>query len=235
MSRTYSRYANKEARELLATLARRTTPPLAYREAMLSLGRLLGKRVDEGLRREKQIALVCGVEDVDFLALGLLTALEAAGRDVRLVCFWNARLKLKRGEEVAPIVRRYAESPGQDTSAVVVVKSIISTACVVRTNLMDFLDHVRPRQILVAAPVLFRGAQKSLEQEFPREVAEKFSYLYFAIDSRRTSEGIVMPGIGGMVYERLGIGTAATKNSYQPKLIRERRAAAERRPSSPSR
>jgi hypothetical protein len=224
MSRTFSRIAGAESRRLLRQLARTTTPPSAYRAAMLGLGRLLGDQLHKDLGREKRVALVCGVEDADFLALGALDSLETAGRSVRLVCFWNANLSLKGGDRVTPIVRRYAElADNERPGAIVVIKSIISTACVVRTNLMDLLDRVRPRRILVAAPVMFKNARRSLEQEFPPVVAAKFEYRYFAIDSRRTASGIVVPGIGGLVYNRLGIGSDATKNRYRPNLVRDRR------------
>ena len=40
----------------------------------------------------------------------------------------------------------------------------------------------------------------------------------------RQADGEVVPGVGGSVYELLGIGTAETKNAYSPELVRRRRA-----------
>lgn len=45
-----------------------------------------------------------------------------------------------------------------------------------------------------------------------------------AIDSDRTSEGEVIPGIGGMIYERLGSNGQTGKNEYVPKIVNDRRA-----------
>jgi hypothetical protein len=48
--------------------------------------------------------------------------------------------------------------------------------------------------------------------------------LFFAEDDERTEDGIVLPGIGGDVYERLGFEGQETKNRFIPKIVRERRA-----------
>ena len=45
-----------------------------------------------------------------------------------------------------------------------------------------------------------------------------------AIDSDRTAEGEVIPGIGGMIYERLGFNGQTSKNEYIPKIVKDRRA-----------
>ena len=45
-----------------------------------------------------------------------------------------------------------------------------------------------------------------------------------AIDSDRTAEGEVIPGIDGMIYERLGFNGQPSKNEYVPKIVKDRRA-----------
>jgi hypothetical protein len=39
---------------------------------------------------------------------------------------------------------------------------------------------------------------------------------------------MIVPGVGGSVYELLGLGNAVEKNSVLPSLIAERRKTAER-------
>ena len=51
-----------------------------------------------------------------------------------------------------------------------------------------------------------------------------FRFFYLAKDSDRTAEGEVIPGIGGMIYERLGSNGQTGKNEYVPKIMNDRRA-----------
>jgi hypothetical protein len=195
--------------------------PEDYRSTMQRLGEDLGRRVAPMLPGHGTCMLVCTVEDADFLARGFL---ETVGAErVVLHCFWNERRKL--GEfELAPIVRRYVEPAAEDISALIVIKSIISGACVVRTNLMEVLERARPAQIFVVAPVIHAEAERKLEQEFSPELARRFQYVWLARDDAREPNGIVRPGIGGSVYELLGLGGEGLKNRYYPRLIHERRA-----------
>lgn len=195
--------------------------PEAYRSTMQRLGEDLGQRVADMLPERGMCMLVCTVEDADFLARGFL---EAVGVErVVLRCFWNERRKLGNFE-LAPIIRRYVEPGDDDVSALVVIKSIISGACVVRTNLMEVLERVRPAQIFVVAPVIHAEAERKLEQEFPPEIARSFTYVWLARDDAREPDGNVRPGIGGSVYDLLGLGGEKAKNRYYPRLIHERRA-----------
>lgn len=50
----------------------------------------------------------------------------------------------------------------------------------------------------------------------------KFEFVTFAIDEDRLENGEVVPGIGGMVYPRLGLGDVAAKNSYIPEMVMSR-------------
>ena len=77
---------------------------------------------------------------------------------------------------------------------------------------------------MVVAPVLYHTAQSSLNSSFPENISNKFEYLYFASDDVRTEEGVVIPGIGGSVYERLGFGGQDDKNRYIPQIVKDRRA-----------
>ena len=57
-----------------------------------------------------------------------------------------------------------------------------------------------------------------------KDIYDKFQFFYFAKDDERTSEGEVIPGIGGMVYDRLGFKGQDDKNSYVPEMVKKRRS-----------
>lgn len=221
--RQFSTYATGNTKPLLDRLVH-DVQPAEYRQAMIELGAELGRAVATRLSKENRILLVCTNEDADFLAKGLLQAVQDLGfAHVGIACFWNDRVRRPaEGIDIAPIVRSYIE-PTQAVDAFVVVKSIISSACVVRTLVTELVYRLQPKRILVASPVVLSGSQERLTSEFGPDVAGRFEYLWFAQDSESKPDGEVVPGIGGSVYERLGIGTSASKNSYTPELIRQRR------------
>jgi hypothetical protein len=108
-------------------------------------------------------------------------------------------------------------------AVLIVVKSIISGACVVKTNLASLIDEALPLRVIVAAPVMLKGAEQRLASEFPQSMSSRFEYFAFAIDDEKGSDDNVVPGIGGSVYERLGFGD---KTAYIPEIVKERRRRA---------
>ena len=66
-------------------------------------------------------------------------------------------------------------------------------------------------------------AEETLNKEFSNSISSKFKYIYFAKDFIVNNNGEVEPGIGGEIYKRLGLGESEIKNSYVPKLVKERR------------
>ena len=74
-------------------------------------------------------------------------------------------------------------------------------------------------------PSAGREAEGLVSGEFPAEVAAKFEFYSFAADGEKVGDNVV-PGIGGQVYERLGIGPHEVKNRYSPMLVKERREVA---------
>ena len=117
---------------------------------------------------------------------------------------------------------RYLE-PVDRIDTLIVVKSIISGSCVVKTNLMDMLDKYTPEQIFILAPVMHKDAERKLKAEFNSDVTDRFTFYSFAIDNTREQDGTVIPGIGGDVYQRLGFKDQNDKNRYTPALIKSRR------------
>jgi hypothetical protein len=212
---------------LLATIADTHTAPEPYRAAMTELGQLLGQVLASRYAlRDRTVCVAFTVEDADFLARGLVRALEKAGAKLSLACFWNRRDNPYDIDwlDIAPIVQEYVEPLPSKLDHLVVLKSIISGTCVVRTNLLRLLDEGRPETIHIVAPVMLTGAEGRLAKSLPAELVSGFDFISFAIDTEVTSDGIIKPGIGGEIYERLGLGGVTQKNAVMPGLVEERLA-----------
>lgn len=227
--RDFSDFArvNSKVQDLLATLVAPETSSSSYRSAMQELGRFLASGVlqcrTDLVDSLKDICIVCTVEDADFLAQGVMNGLHESGipsERLHLQCFWNERIR-SDNISLAPIVKEYEEPFDGQHAVYLIVKSIISGACVVKTNLTRVLSQAREAEVFVVAPVLLDGAQQRLEREFPPTVSERFQYVWFATDFKKDARENVVPGIGGSVYERLGLGK--DKNQYVPKIVQERR------------
>ena len=102
--------------------------------------------------------LACASEDADWLARGVLESLSQ--KEVSLAVFWNERITLNAstGLEYSPIIKSYIE-PIDKCRTLVVVKSIISTSCVVRTQLTRLINDIYPQEIYIVAPVMYKDAQ----------------------------------------------------------------------------
>jgi len=201
-----------------------------YRQHMLEIGRHLAESLFPQLlaAQPKDICVICTVEDADFLARGLIEKLEAhhLGNQTHLICMWNARAKVQ-GVSISPVLRSYEESFDKDNAVFIIVKSIISGACVVKTNLTKAISDNNPKRIFIASPVMLKGAEMRLQAEFPADVARKFEFVSYATDSEKSADGEeVIPGVGGSVYERLGFEGEKDKNRYVPEIVRERRRKA---------
>ncbi|WP_155625850.1 hypothetical protein [Burkholderia vietnamiensis] len=228
MSRTYTKFADRdtEARSLVDAIASVDADVAQYREQMRLLGTHLGEGVLESLPSDTHhdVCVVCTVEDADFLARGLIESLaqHGLGDRTRLLCLWNGKVR-EDGISISPVLRQYKEKFDPSGTVFIIVKSIISGACVVKTNLTRALSSGDPSAIYVAAPVMLKGAEKRLSAEFPTDVVEKFRYVWFATDDKKDGEN-VLPGIGGSVYERLGLGGETEKNRHMPAIVKERRS-----------
>lgn len=194
-----------------------------YRNAFYQLGKALGGLLNKrtkGLYGNTMLA--CASEDADWLTQGVLDVLSSP--KVSLAVFWNERIMLDPATslEYSPIVKSYVE-PIENCQTLILVKSIISTSCVVKIQLLRLMSSIMPQKIYVLAPVMYKDAESNLRSEFSADIADKFEFLTFAIDSERTSEGVV-PGVGGMVYPKLGLGDGHGKNKYMPALVKNRLA-----------
>ncbi|MEI2780248.1 MAG: hypothetical protein V9H25_02915 [Candidatus Competibacter sp.] len=222
--RTYSNLAGSKAKMLLNELIKKPISHDKYRHIMEQLGQELAKELIQQLYGFNQVLLICTNEDADFLARGVICSLERVNSlRTSLACFWNDRKRINENTEVAPIIRRYVEPIEGNVDAFVVVKSIISSACVVRSNISELIFEKNPKYVFILSPVILVGAQQRLEAEFDISIAQHFRYLWLAEDNETSENGSVNPGIGGSVYELLGIGTSEDKNRYTPNIVSERR------------
>jgi len=219
MSRHFSDYTSDIGLSNLARLAESSTNAEDYSNSLYILGKELGAVLAEQIT-DKSICVACTVEDADFLAKGIIDSLSVLSSDISLACFWNQR---QQALSIAPIIKKYCEPAVNNANVLVIVKSIISGACVVKTNLTNLIQDIDPVSIFVVAPVMHTDAEEKLNSEFPRAITEKFKYIYFAIDDEMQANGNLVPGIGGNVYQRLGFKDQDDKNKFIPKLVKERR------------
>lgn len=215
-----------QIRNLLAKLVDDSTGIQEYKSCFYELGMALSGLIwrTQALGDGTRVTLACSSEDADWLSKGILDDLQSRSVHPSLAVFWNLRNDPfdNRQYPVAPIVKSYIES-SETTEVLVICKSIISTSCVVRTNLTYLIEKINPSRIFIASPVLMGNAIESLKNEFPKAISEKFSFLYFAEDNEVNQAGEVIPGIGGSVYQRLGLESGPAKNKYVPEIVKERR------------
>jgi len=116
---------------------------------------------------------------------------ELPRRRARLVCYWTHRRSFDDGD-IATVVQRY-EDPRLRGSidSVIIAKSIVSSGCIVRTHLEQLLERTKPKRIFIAAPVMMKGADGALRRAFPASVAARFEFVTFAVDSKRSANGVV--------------------------------------------
>lgn len=227
MTRLYSDLANENIKVLLNTIADKSSEPILYRKTMtkigINLGELLLAEIDNN---ESSVYLACTVEDADFLARGILNSFGNLLHNVAFACFWNQRFSPFEVEDmnVAPIIKKYQEPTASKVNYLIIVKSIISGACVVKTNLVDLIQKIEPEKIFIVAPVIYYNAEEKLKNEFEQDIYDKFQFFYFAKDDERTPQGEVIPGIGGIVYDRLGFQGQEEKNKYIPEIVKSRRS-----------
>lgn len=227
MTRDYSGLVNEHIQLLLDTLADENSAPDIYKATMTKVGMALGDAVLSQISNEQcNVYLACTVEDADFLARGMLVRLEEQLKRVAFACFWNQRFSPFEVEDlkVAPILRKYQEHASRSVNYLIVVKSIISGACVVRTNLVHLIQKIEPEKIFIVAPVIYYTAEEKLKSSFEKPIYDKFQFFYFAKDDERTQGGEVIPGIGGDVYYRLGFDGQDAKNKYIPEIVKDRRS-----------
>lgn len=224
MTRIYSSLTNASIEPLLNALIDQNTSVDRYKEMMLRLGASLGNIISSEIKSsQNRICISSVVEDVDFLARGLLLSLESKVDNISFTCYWNQVFSPFNVQElkVAPIVKKYQEHSNRKINYLIFIKSVISETYVVRTNLMDLLQELETEKIFVVSPVISADVEQNLKTAIS-DTYGRLELLYYAKDDQYTTEGELFPGIGGAVYTRLGF-SEYTKDKYIPELIKSRR------------
>ena len=184
----------------LDLLANKQTGVCEYREAFRLLGVELGKVLASEYKEvsANHTMLVCASEDADWLANGVETGFGRG--ELKKSVYWSSREVIHINVdgskvEISPIEKAYEESI-DDCQLLVVVKSIISTSCVVKTQLTRLIGKLMPKSIAILAPVMYKDGVPNLMQEFPEEINRIFKFISFAVDDERIGNEVV-PGIGG--------------------------------------
>lgn len=223
--RTYSnlKYGDeKTIKTSLGLLINKETSVVEYRKAFYTLGMELGKVLSFTYKDipASLTMLVCANEDADWLAMGVESGYNKGV--LRKSVYWTTREVIYDNKEdlkveITPIKKAF-EEPIEKCELLLIVKSIISTSCVVKTQLTRLIGKIHPERIAILAPVIYKDGVPNLLKEFPEDISCKFHFIYFAMDDERINAEVI-PGIGGMVYSRLGLGDINEKNSYIPKMV----------------
>lgn len=214
----------KSVKRALYMIADENTSVDSYRNAFKVIGQELGKIIVDRFKEDGKTVIACPNEDADWLVEGLMNSLNDIS--VSLAVFWSDRLSVgndgERKLEISPIISSYEENIS-DCETLIIAKSIISTSCVVRTQLTRLIGDIKPKRIIIAAPVMYKDAEESLRNEFPDSISSLFEFVDFAIDDVRDEHNIVRPGIGGYITKRLGLGNnISDNNSYIPEIVKKR-------------
>lgn len=222
---TYAQHSD-QVRGLLEKLIDKSTDEQQYAASFYELGReLFAELLQKFTLRNSKVMLACSSEDADWLSKGILDKLNESHIDTKLAVFWNLRVNLNNDANlaIAPITKSYIEQTDK-VDYLIICKSIISSSCVVRTNITYITETIDPAKIFVVSPVLFEKAIPNLKSEFPFKISSKFEFIYFAEDDEINESHEVIPGIGGSVYKRLGLEDSFKKNRYIPTIVKERRS-----------
>lgn len=220
-NRSFSQYANDSAKAALQNLLRSDINPEDYQAAMKLLGLLLGEIISPLIPQSAKCLVVSTAEDADYLSRGVLSGLKYA-HVTKTAVFWNNHYSLENGTSVAPIVHKYLEPGYEKTNQLIIVKSVISGSCVVRTNLLEVIEQVKPKKIYIVSPVMHKNSESALKNEFSTKISKKFEFIYFAQDSEKDNHsGEVIPGIGGEIYGKLGLDNQPVRVGFIPDLVKE--------------
>lgn len=192
----------------------------SYRSTFYSIGVELAKILNAQIGRNLvPVTLACASEDADWLAKGMLDTLES---QVELCVYWSNRYNLGidyNGEtiEYSEIEKAYEEHSGL-SKILIITKSIISSSCVIKSQIMRLISTNRFDKIYITAPIMYKDAEENLRKEFPDDIFNLFEFISFAIDEDKDKKGWISPGIGGSVYEKLGVDS----RTYYPAILDER-------------
>ena len=191
----------------------------SYRHTFYSIGHHLANVLNERINHDRSVALACASEDADWLAKGIVDNFKSS---LDLCVYWSKRHNFgfdvdNNAIEFAEIEKAYEEIH-EDIGTLIITKSIISSSCVIKSQIMRLTSRCKFDKIYIVSPVMYKDAEKNLKEEFPESLYNLFEFIYFAIDEDKDERGWVLPGIGGSVYEKLGIDSRI----YYPEILEQR-------------
>ncbi|KJF77322.1 hypothetical protein UA45_13380 [Morganella morganii] len=221
-NRDFSQYTSNDAKTSLCRLLQANISPEAYQTEMKNLGLLLGESLSHKLSHSGTCLLVSTAEDADYLSLGVIERLQQY-HNIKIAVFWNNHYSPVGDISIAPIVHRYLDADYEKSTQLIIIKSIISGSCVVRTNILEVIEKIKAKSIYIVSPVMHEHAEEKLKNEFPVKISKKFQFIYFATDKERdNTTGEVIPGIGGVIYKKLGLTDQPSQTGFIPLLVKQR-------------
>jgi len=218
-ARSLSPYATDAVQQALRDLLAYRNTPAKYQETMVTIGHYLGDELEGQLPSTAKCLVVSTAEDADFLSRGVIDSL-AKKHTTKAAVFWNNHYPIPGGS-IAPVVHKYLQPGFEESNVLVIVKSVISGSCVVRTNILELIERLDAETIYIVSPVMHSKSEEFLRKEFPDDIANKFKFICFAIDSEKDLGGEVKPGIGGQIYQLLGMKDQPVKTSFMPDLVKK--------------
>ena len=191
----------------------------SYRHTFYNIGAEFAFALNERIDATETVALACASEDADWLAKGIVDNLRSS---LDLCVYWSNRHNWGLDSEnnlveFSAIEKSYEEIQG-NVDTLIITKSIISSSCVIQSQIMRLTSRYDFKKIYIVSPVMYKDAERNLRDEFPENIYSLFKFIYFAIDEDKDENGWIVPGIGGSVYEKLGIESRA----YYPEIIESR-------------
>jgi hypothetical protein len=217
--RTYSHYSNDLSAELLNDLIKFSNAPSMYQNTMIGIGHFLGNILNTKVSPLSKCLVASTAEDADFLAKGVTDSL-ANSHETFTAVFWNNHYSIPGGS-VAPIVHKYLQAGFEDADSLIVVKSIISGSCVVRTNILALIERLNLNKIYIVAPIMHTESENALRSEFPPDIFNLFDFVYLAEDNEKDEFGEIKPGIGGQIYQLLGMQDQPVKTGFVPEVVKQ--------------
>lgn len=218
-NRVYSFENKPEVVSALNDLLSKSSPQ-AYRKKMYQLGLHLAAELAPKLNKRKSYCLATTAEDADYLAKGLSEGICDLVNKVSIACFWNDHhIPVEGQASTAPIIKKFIDASAMEADDIIIVKSVMSGSCVVKTNLTELIQRMTPNFVYVVSPVAHINAEERLKQEFSADVSKKFDFTFLAKDTERNTHGEVIPGIGGNVYELLDFEARQTPKAVLDRIL----------------
>jgi uracil phosphoribosyltransferase len=203
---------NAESYEkLLLTLIRdKTTKTENLREAMVSIGRIMGQKIygdhfTENIEVETPlhqsysgvvvklatVVILSTRDDADYFATGIASVFDGSLRGY--MDFGGARGPAALSAPVQA-VNLPAPPTGQTVNVVIIAKSVLATGCTAVSLANKALEYYRPEKLFVASTFYSqRGIDEINQQIYPRP-----EIYVFGEPDGLNSEGMLYPGVGNL-------------------------------------